>query len=53
MNRNLKKTLSSYNEFMRVELSKMKSERPDLTYKECFKIVCEMWKTSPNNPRKA
>ncbi|KAL1921764.1 uncharacterized protein VTP21DRAFT_10406 [Calcarisporiella thermophila] len=45
------KKLSPYNKFMKTELAKVKSEKPDLNHKEAFKIAASRWKDSPENPK--
>lgn len=47
----IKRTPSEYNKFMKEELFKLKKNNPELSHKECFKIVCEMWKNSTKNPK--
>ena len=43
---------SIYNEFVKVELPKLKIKYPDIDHKERFKMVAEMWKSSNKNPKK-
>ncbi|KAG0224513.1 hypothetical protein BGW42_002738 [Actinomortierella wolfii] len=47
------KKMSAYNQFMKTELPKYKAKHPELSHKEAFKEVAQMWKTSPANPNKA
>ncbi|RKP09540.1 hypothetical protein THASP1DRAFT_28671 [Thamnocephalis sphaerospora] len=43
-----RKKISPYNTFMKQNLPKVKSENPDLTHKEAFAKVAELWRSSKN-----
>jgi len=45
------RTPSPYNLFMQRELPILKRAHPELTHKETFKRVAELWKTAPDNPK--
>ncbi|KAG5181402.1 hypothetical protein JKP88DRAFT_215282 [Tribonema minus] len=47
------KKLSAYTTFMKTELAKLKTEKPDLPQSEKFKLVASRWKTSKENPKNA
>eukprot|EP00183_Erythrolobus_madagascarensis_P007113 CAMPEP_0185846088 /NCGR_PEP_ID=MMETSP1354-20130828/1847_1 /TAXON_ID=708628 /ORGANISM="Erythrolobus madagascarensis, Strain CCMP3276" /LENGTH=66 /DNA_ID=CAMNT_0028546171 /DNA_START=81 /DNA_END=281 /DNA_ORIENTATION=- len=45
------KKLSPYNQFMKNNVAKVKSENPGITHKEAFKQVALMWATAKENPK--
>lgn len=46
-----KRKLSPYNEYMQLELPRIKEIYPELSQIDRFKIVAELWKSSPQNPK--
>ncbi|KAJ7597326.1 hypothetical protein C8J56DRAFT_1041531 [Mycena floridula] len=44
-----KKKLTAFNKFMKVELGRLKTDEPDITHQERFKMAAVNWKTSPSN----
>ncbi|TPX33672.1 hypothetical protein SeMB42_g07439 [Synchytrium endobioticum] len=44
------KRVSPYNNFMKTELSKVKTSHPNLNHREAFKMAASNWKSSPENP---
>ncbi|KAG5186999.1 hypothetical protein JKP88DRAFT_235588 [Tribonema minus] len=47
------KKVTAYNTFMKNELAKLKTEKPDLPHSEKFKLVAQRWKTAKENPKNA
>lgn len=43
---------SVFNEFMKVTISKIKKEDPEIKHTEAFKQAAAQWKTSDQNPKK-
>lgn len=45
------RALSPYNQFMKVNVSKLKKETPGLAHKDAFKAAALAWATAPENPK--
>lgn len=46
-----KKKSSAYNSYMKVQLAKLKTEKPSLSHKERFKLAATSWAQSKDNPK--
>ncbi|KAI9034486.1 hypothetical protein DFJ74DRAFT_700864 [Hyaloraphidium curvatum] len=47
-----KKGHSAYNDFMKTEIPRVKSENPGIAHKEAFKQAAKNWKNAPENPNR-
>lgn len=47
---NKPKKLSKYNQFVSMEVKRLKAGPEKLSYKEMFKLAAQAWRTSPMNP---
>ncbi|CDZ98868.1 YABBY protein [Phaffia rhodozyma] len=42
---------SAYNQYMKVQLAKLKEKNPEQPHTERFKLVAKMWASAPENPK--
>lgn len=42
---------SAYNKYMKEQLAKLKTEKPQLAHKERFKLAATSWASSKENPK--
>ena len=50
---NKPKKLSKYNEFVKMEVARLKESDKSLSHKDMFKMAALRWRTSPMNPKNA
>ncbi|ORY96562.1 hypothetical protein BCR43DRAFT_524632 [Syncephalastrum racemosum] len=43
--------MTAYNLYMKTQVPKVKTENPELSHKEAFKLAASSWSTSPDNPK--
>lgn len=45
------RTPSPYNNYMKVHITEVKKQHPELSHKDAFKMAASNWKSSPMNPK--
>ncbi|KAI8373165.1 uncharacterized protein BYT42DRAFT_579425 [Radiomyces spectabilis] len=46
------RAMSPYNQYMKTELAKIKSENPGMEHKAAFKMAAKNWATAKENPKR-